>query len=404
VTLNYIKIKEFYARGGDPEADVFIRTFAQAETHTGNTAIFRKAGGWPAGWDDVPVGKNVNVGELIYHHFDCTPSEPLRVVVNVGDIDDGLGKVVKDLIDEFKKKGLPGGIVGGILEVVAAPIASAIAAQLDSMGPFEQEYTAPAPDGNPFGVGDNSGTQTLDRRRLEVYLGIGLGIWVGTRNFSANFTAQYIVHTEDCTPETLKQKREQVSEDTDDDGVVDATEDALGSDPAQEDSIPETSAIPSSCVDAIDNDLDGLIDFADPDCTPDADNDGLSNIDDNCPVDAEDFDGFEDEDGCPDVDNDRDEFLDGLDQCPNEPEYEDGVDDDDGCSEVDPPVAVQIRDVLLSVGGIVEMQVGGSDSPASLAGGSGSSSAPYAAIAGAAAAAALAVVAGALFARRRWVR
>jgi len=202
----------------------------------------------------------------------------------------------------------------------------------------------------------------------------------------------------------LKQKREQVSEDTDDDGVVDATEDALGSDPAQEDSIPETSAIPSSCVDAIDNDLDGLIDFADPDCTPDADNDGLSNIDDNCPVDAEDFDGFEDEDGCPDVDNDRDEFLDGLDQCPNEPEYEDGVDDDDGCSEVDPPVAVQIRDVLLSVGGIVEMQVGGSDSPASLAGGSGSSSAPYAAIAGAAAAAALAVVAGALFARRRWVR
>jgi hypothetical protein len=55
------------------------------------------------------------------------------------------------------------------------------------------------------------------------------------------------------------------------------------------------------------------------------------------------------------------------------------------------------------VGGIVQMQVNGSDSPASLAEGSGSSSPPYGALAGAAAAGALAVVAGAWYARRRWV-
>lgn len=58
----------------------------------------------------------------------------------------------------------------------------------------------------------------------------------------------------------------------------------------------------------------------------------------------------------------------------------------------------------VAVGGIVQMQVGGSDSPASLAGDSGSSSPLYAALAGAAAAAAVVLSAGALYARRRWLR
>ncbi len=34
----------------------------------------------------------------------------------------------------------------------------------------------------------------------------------------------------------------------------------------------------------------------------------------------EDFDGFQDDDGCPDIDNDRDGIPDSLDQCPNEAE------------------------------------------------------------------------------------
>ncbi len=54
------------------------------------------------------------------------------------------------------------------------------------------------------------------------------------------------------------------------------------------------------------------------------------------------------------------------------------------------------------VGGILELLVDGSDSPASAAEGSGSSALPYAAIAGAAAAVAL--VAGTWYARRRWLR
>jgi cysteine-rich repeat protein len=55
------------------------------------------------------------------------------------------------------------------------------------------------------------------------------------------------------------------------------------------------------------------------------------------------------------------------------------------------------------VGGIVEMQVDGSDSPASFADSSGTGGLPYAALAGAAAAGALAVVAGTWYARRRWL-
>ena len=51
----------------------------------------------------------------------------------------------------------------------------------------------------------------------------------------------------------------------------------------------------------------------------DFDHDGIPDRTDKCPNEAEDKDGFEDEDGCPDPDNDKDGLLDGKDKCPNEP-------------------------------------------------------------------------------------
>lgn len=48
----------------------------------------------------------------------------------------------------------------------------------------------------------------------------------------------------------------------------------------------------------------------------DADGDGIADVDDDCPNDPEDFDGFEDEDGCPDPDHDSDGVLDSDDSCP----------------------------------------------------------------------------------------
>jgi OOP family OmpA-OmpF porin len=67
----------------------------------------------------------------------------------------------------------------------------------------------------------------------------------------------------------------------------------------------------------------------------DSDGDGIDDDRDKCPTEAEDTDGFEDEDGCPDTDNDGDGITDRDDKCPADPESKDGVDDDDGCPEKD---------------------------------------------------------------------
>jgi hypothetical protein len=67
----------------------------------------------------------------------------------------------------------------------------------------------------------------------------------------------------------------------------------------------------------------------------DSDKDGLANDVDKCPTKAEDFDGFQDDDGCPELDNDKDMILDSDDKCPNEAEDQDGFEDVDGCPEKD---------------------------------------------------------------------
>ncbi|MBA3503196.1 MAG: hypothetical protein H0T65_22740, partial [Deltaproteobacteria bacterium] len=67
----------------------------------------------------------------------------------------------------------------------------------------------------------------------------------------------------------------------------------------------------------------------------DRDGDGLKDDVDKCPDDPEDFDRFEDEDGCPEPDNDRDGILDEDDKCPNIPEDKDGFQDEDGCPDPD---------------------------------------------------------------------
>jgi len=66
---------------------------------------------------------------------------------------------------------------------------------------------------------------------------------------------------------------------------------------------------------------------------PDTDGDGLYDHLDGCPAAAEDRDGFEDGDGCPDADNDGDTIPDAADGCPDEAEDRDGRHDDDGCPE-----------------------------------------------------------------------
>ncbi|MBM4364039.1 MAG: thrombospondin type 3 repeat-containing protein, partial [Deltaproteobacteria bacterium] len=67
----------------------------------------------------------------------------------------------------------------------------------------------------------------------------------------------------------------------------------------------------------------------------DADEDGIEDPADGCPELAEDRDGFEDGDGCPDFDDDSDGVGDGDDRCPRAAEDEDGFEDGDGCPDPD---------------------------------------------------------------------
>ncbi len=67
----------------------------------------------------------------------------------------------------------------------------------------------------------------------------------------------------------------------------------------------------------------------------DEDRDGIEDDVDACSSLAEDKDGFEDADGCPDFDNDGDGVADGDDRCPKELEDVDDVADEDGCPDPD---------------------------------------------------------------------
>jgi outer membrane protein OmpA-like peptidoglycan-associated protein len=67
----------------------------------------------------------------------------------------------------------------------------------------------------------------------------------------------------------------------------------------------------------------------------DYDNDGVPNLVDACAKRAEDIDLFEDEDGCPDLDNDGDGVPDVQDECPLDAEDPDGFQDGDGCPDPD---------------------------------------------------------------------
>ncbi len=79
----------------------------------------------------------------------------------------------------------------------------------------------------------------------------------------------------------------------------------------------------------------GLVGIAYTPRALDDDDDGVRESDDRCPAQREDRDGFEDNDGCPDVDNDNDRVLDEADRCPNVPEDADNHEDSDGCPDPD---------------------------------------------------------------------
>ncbi len=67
----------------------------------------------------------------------------------------------------------------------------------------------------------------------------------------------------------------------------------------------------------------------------DNDGDGLADTEDGCAIEAEDRDGFEDGDGCAEPDNDKDGIFDAGDRCADQAEDRDGFEDEDGCPDED---------------------------------------------------------------------
>jgi outer membrane protein OmpA-like peptidoglycan-associated protein len=125
--------------------------------------------------------------------------------------------------------------------------------------------------------------------------------------------------------------------DNDADGVND-TGDRCPNEAEDKDSFKDEDGCPE-----VDNDEDGIADKED-ECPldsgaaefkgcPDTDADKLINKNDKCPNDPEDFDKFQDEDGCPELDNDNDGISDASDLCPNDPENKNGEKDEDGCPD-----------------------------------------------------------------------
>ena len=123
--------------------------------------------------------------------------------------------------------------------------------------------------------------------------------------------------------------------DRDGDGILDSS-DACIDQPEDVDGFQDDDGCPDP-----DNDGDGVLDHDDR-CInvpgtvelrgcPDSDGDGIADIDDKCPNDPEDKDGFEDGDGCPDLDNDKDGVPDLTDACP----MDKGPAENRGCPDTD---------------------------------------------------------------------
>ncbi|MCE9574630.1 MAG: OmpA family protein [Deltaproteobacteria bacterium] len=96
------------------------------------------------------------------------------------------------------------------------------------------------------------------------------------------------------------------------------------------DEIPDT-------IDVCPDDPEDRDGYQDDDGCPELDNDGdgVPDVNDACANEPEDKDDFQDDDGCPDRDNDGDSIPDVTDKCPNDKEDLDGYEDDDGCPEED---------------------------------------------------------------------
>ncbi len=187
VVLNWVKVLSFADNAfifPEPNPDLFIRTFSQAETHVGQIAAFGE-------FTDTRVGAQTNIGRLIYWHLDCAPSEKLRLTMDVGDRDDGEFAAV---LAALLKAG--GGIVAQ-QQPAAAPVVNAAVQEL--IGAIDAELKADDQfpqfsSGDGFTIPDNAGTLV----RQSGAGGVGM-----TGQFEFSATHEYTERRIRCTDKSI---------------------------------------------------------------------------------------------------------------------------------------------------------------------------------------------------------
>ncbi|MEO8706312.1 MAG: OmpA family protein [Kofleriaceae bacterium] len=120
--------------------------------------------------------------------------------------------------------------------------------------------------------------------------------------------------------------------------------------PPPKDEDPDKDGI-AGAADQCPNEAEDKDGFEDENGCPDPDNDkdGIADANDKCPLEAEDKDGFEDDNGCPDPDNDGDGVLDAADKCNDKPETRNGYQDDDGCPDEIPETLKQFTGAIQGI-------------------------------------------------------
>ncbi|MDX9999878.1 MAG: OmpA family protein [Polyangia bacterium] len=215
-------------------------------------------------------------------------------------------------------------------------------------------------DANPLEV--DAGLRFRMGGGLDLTLGAGAGLIkaVGSPKYRLFASVQYSPDVQDRDGDGVPDYRDKCPDQPEDkdgfqdnDGCPEPDNDGDGI-PDEKDKCPNEAEDfdgfqdEDGCPD-LDNDGDGVPDKQDncpmqpgplssKGCPPDMldkDGDGIPDYKDKCPDEQEDKDGFQDDDGCPDLDNDQDKVPDEHDKCPNDPEDKDGNEDGDGCPDPD---------------------------------------------------------------------
>ena len=130
-------------------------------------------------------------------------------------------------------------------------------------------------------------------------------------------------------------------------------------DPCPDPELTPPSQIPERCRNkVVDSDGDTIPDYEDKcpfvgrvgfideyGCPPDRDGDTIADYEDQCPDEP----GLFELKGCPPKDTDGDTIADHLDNCPAKPETFNGYEDEDGCPDADPDAKVALEDGKINI-------------------------------------------------------